>query len=129
MAEWFKAHPWKGCVGLFLPQVQILSFPQNKNMNQNKLQNRKKQSESFTEKVLEIVKNIPRGSVMSYGEIAKLSGLPRAARAVGSLMAKNKNKDIPCHRVIKSNGSLGEYNNVQGKSKRLLLIYEGYIQE
>lgn len=80
---------------------------------------------TFTEKVLEVVKNIPKGSVMMYKEIAELAGSPGASRAVGSVMAKNKNLDIPCHRVIRSDGSIGPYNGLRGKSKQELLKDEG----
>lgn len=80
---------------------------------------------TFTEKVLEVVKNIPKGSVMMYKEITELAGSPGASRAVGSVMAKNKNLDIPCHRVIRSDGSIGPYNGLRGKSKQELLKDEG----
>ena len=51
------------------------------------------------------------------------------ARAVGSLMAKNTDKNVPCHRVIRSDGSIGSYNGLKGKSKKQLLIDEGYLSE
>lgn len=65
---------------------------------------------SFTEKVLAIVKKIPRGKMMTYATVAKRAGSPQAFRAVGSLLKKNFDPAIPCHRVIRSDGSLGEYN-------------------
>lgn len=58
----------------------------------------------FKEKTLEIVKKIPKGKTLSYKEVAKLVGSPRAWRAVGNVLNKNKLPGIPCHRVIKSNG-------------------------
>lgn len=80
---------------------------------------------SFQERVIEIVKNIPQGSVLTYGEVAKRAGAPGAARAVGSLMAKNQDKSIPCHRVVKSDGSIGAYNGLRGVSKEKILKKEG----
>jgi len=62
---------------------------------------------------------------MTYGQVATAAGNPKAARAVGNLMAKNNNKNIPCHRVVQSDGSVGAYNGLQGKDKQALLIKEG----
>jgi len=81
---------------------------------------------TFSEKVLGIVRAIPRGSVLSYQEVARKAGNPRASRAVGSIMKKNFRSDIPCHRVIRSDGSLGEYNRGAGE-KRRKLREEGYV--
>ena len=83
------------------------------------------QIKSFQERVLEIVKNIPEGSVLTYGEVAKRAGSPGAARAVGTLMAKNQDKNIPCHRVVKSDGGVGMYNGLRGMSKEKILKKEG----
>lgn len=82
---------------------------------------------TFREKVLEIVKAIPKGSVMTYGEVAKRSGSTGAARAIGSIMAKNSDKNIPCHRVVHSDGNIGSYNGLRGKSKSELLKEEGVV--
>ena len=79
----------------------------------------------FEEKVLAVVKKIPTGKVMTYGEVARKAGKVGASRAVGSIMAKNANKDVPCHRVVRSDGAIGEYNGLQGKDKALLLKKEG----
>ena len=65
---------------------------------------------SFTEKVLDVVRAIPKGSVMTYKEVAIKAGNEKAVRAVGTILSKNYNPDIPCHRVIRSNGSIGNYN-------------------
>jgi O-6-methylguanine DNA methyltransferase len=82
---------------------------------------------SFKQNVLEVVKKIPQGSVLTYAQVAKRAGNPGAARAVGSLMAKNQDKGIPCHRVVKSDGSIGMYNGLQGKSKEAILKKEGVM--
>ena len=67
-------------------------------------------SKTFTQRVQQIVKNIPKGKVLTYLEVAKKAGSPKAYRAVASIMSKNYDKDIPCHRVIRSDGTLGGYN-------------------
>lgn len=81
-------------------------------------------SSRFKQKVLEIVKNIPSGKMMTYGQVAYLAGNPRAARAVGMIMSKNYNPDVPCHRVIKANGQLGGYNRGGIEMKKQLLDKE-----
>ena len=80
---------------------------------------------SFTERVRDVVRDIPKGEVMTYGEVAKRAGSPGAARAVGTIMSRNYDPGIPCHRVIGSNGSLGGYNRGGLKKKRELLEKEG----
>ncbi len=74
----------------------------------------------FREKVLKIVKKIPKGKILTYGEVARRAGNPRAARAVGTILNKNYDPKIPCHRVIRSNGKLGGYNRGPRKKRNLL---------
>ncbi|WP_455219199.1 MGMT family protein, partial [Kaarinaea lacus] len=63
----------------------------------------------FSEKCYELLKLIPEGKVTTYSEIARALNT-RAWRAVGSAMAKNKYLFvIPCHRVVRSDGSIGQY--------------------
>lgn len=82
---------------------------------------------SFADEVRKVVRAIPKGSVLSYGEVAKRAGSPGAYRAVGTLMANNFDTTIPCHRVIKSDGTLGFYNRPGGtETKRKILLKEGY---
>ena len=90
----------------------------------------KKFQRTFTEKVIDVVKKIPKGKVMSYGEVSRRAGVAGAARAVGSIMSHNKDKKIPCHRVVKADGKIGQYNGLQTKtagtnSKVNLLKKEG----
>jgi O-6-methylguanine DNA methyltransferase len=74
----------------------------------------------FQGKVLEVVRKIPKGKTMSYKQVAKLAGKPCAFRAVGYFLSKNYDPKIPCHRVIRSDGSLGGYNRgVEQKEKKL----------
>jgi len=83
---------------------------------------------TFTEKVREVVRKIPKGSLMTYGGVAKAAGRPGAARAVGTVMANNFDPTVPCHRVIRSDGKLGDYNRGGTAKKRALLIKEGAIR-
>ena len=71
--------------------------------------------------VLNVVKKIKKGKVSTYKEIAKAVERPRAYRAVGSVLKKNKDpKRIPCYRVVKSDGSVGEYSlGVRRKIQKL----------
>jgi methylated-DNA-[protein]-cysteine S-methyltransferase len=82
---------------------------------------------SFQLKVWTYLKHIPRGSVKTYSQVAKGIGKPLAVRAVANAIGKNPDAPrIPCHRVIKSDGSLGGYSGKGGiKTKKLLLKREG----
>jgi O-6-methylguanine DNA methyltransferase len=75
---------------------------------------------SFRERVFDVVRAIPKGSVLTYAEVAARAGSPRAFRAVGSALKTNFDPAIPCHRVIRSNGKTGEYNRGAAKKIRLL---------
>ena len=81
----------------------------------------------FQLKVWNYLKKIPRGKVKTYSEVAKAIGKPLAVRAVANAIGKNPlAPQIPCHRVIRSDGSLGGYSGKGGiKTKRLLLKKEG----
>jgi O-6-methylguanine DNA methyltransferase len=76
---------------------------------------------NFKGKVFDVVKKIPKGKTMTYAEVAKKAGNPKAYRAVGNILNKNYNPLIPCHRVVRSDGSLGGYNRGAKKKKELLL--------
>ena len=81
----------------------------------------------FQLKVWNYLKKIPYGKVKTYSEVAKSIGKPLAVRAVANAIGKNPlAPQIPCHRVIRSDGSLGGYSGKGGiKTKRLLLKKEG----
>ncbi len=81
--------------------------------------------QSFADKVRLVVKEIPRGSVMTYAEVASKAGSPKAVRAVANTMANNYDPEIPCHRVIRSDGTLGGYNRGGMEAKRGILQSEG----
>ena len=85
----------------------------------------------YTEKqcrILRAAMNIEWGQVVSYGELAKLAGMPKAARFAGNCMNKNRYAPlVPCHRVIASNGIGGFGGNLD--RKRALLISEGSYEQ
>jgi methylated-DNA-[protein]-cysteine S-methyltransferase len=81
---------------------------------------------SFDERCYQLLKLIPRGKVTTYGEIARALNT-KAWRAVGSAMAKNKNLFvIPCHRVVRSDGSIGQY--ALGSDKKASLLMEEGVE-
>ena len=81
----------------------------------------------FQLKVWAYLSKIPRGRVKTYSQVAKAIGKPLAVRAVANAIGKNPYAPkIPCHRVIRSDGSLGGYSGRGGiKTKRFLLKKEG----
>jgi len=81
----------------------------------------------FARKVQRELLKVPYGSVISYGELAAKAGSPRAARAVGGVMASNPFPLIvPCHRVVNADGRIGHYSAAHGsKTKTWLLEFEG----
>ena len=76
---------------------------------------------TFSEKVKSVVAGIPRGKTLTYAEVARRAGNPLAYRAVGNILNKNHNQKIPCHRVVRSDGTIGGYNRGRKKKKELLL--------
>jgi len=85
----------------------------------------KAKPDTFSSKVYEVVRRIPRGRTMTYQEVARRAGRLGAARAVGNLMAKNYDPKIPCHRVVRADGKMGGYNRGGSARKRELLREEG----
>ena len=67
-------------------------------------------STAFTSRVLTIVRQIPHGRVATYGDVAAMAGRPAASRAVGNIMKGCRDPNIPCHRVVRSNGQVGGYS-------------------
>tara|TARA_B100001250_G_C19623204_1_gene710353 strand:+ start:48 stop:329 length:282 start_codon:yes stop_codon:yes gene_type:complete len=80
----------------------------------------------FQNKIWNYLKKIPKGQVRTYLQVAKAIGKPKAFRAVANAVGKNPYPiKIPCHRVIRSDGSLGGYSGKGGiKEKRRLLLSE-----
>ena len=77
----------------------------------------------FARAVRQVVSKIPYGRTRTYGEVAELAGRPRAARAVGSVMAANTLVLLlPCHRVVPASGKPGNYNSPGGVAVKLRLL-------
>jgi len=78
-------------------------------------------SKNFSQRVLAFCQRIPRGRVCTYGQIARAIGRPQAARAVGSALRKNKYLiKIPCHRIVLSDGRIGNYQKGRRRKMKLL---------
>ena len=77
----------------------------------------------FQLKIWEYLKKIPKGRVKTYSQVAKAIGKPKAVRAVANAIGKNPYPpSIPCHRVIRSDGSLGGYSGRGGIKQKLKLL-------
>ena len=90
------------------------------------------ENKPFFCKVWEILKDqVKCGQTVTYGELAKMAGSPGGARAVGMAMKTNPiSLIVPCHRVIKSGGALGNYSSYNGvASKRWLLEHESALKQ
>jgi len=81
----------------------------------------------FEKLVYRVVSKIPKGKTLSYKEVAKRAGKPRAYRAVGNILAKHNIQGLPCHRVIKSDGTVGGFRggHKDSKIKQRMLRKEG----
>jgi len=77
---------------------------------------------TFSEKVYEVTRSIPRGKTLTYKQVAEKAGNPNASRAVGNILNMNYDKSIPCHRVIRSDGKIGEYN--RGEKRKIKILNE-----
>lgn len=80
----------------------------------------------FTERVIEIIKSIPAGKVMTYGQIAKVAGSPRGARQVVRILhSMSANHNLPWHRVINMKGEIAFSDEEAAYSQRAMLEKEG----
>lgn len=76
---------------------------------------------SFQERVLDLVGKVPKGRVVTYSQVARALDRPGASRAVGNALAKNPRPvEIPCHRVVRSDGRVGGYGRGQERKIELL---------
>jgi O-6-methylguanine DNA methyltransferase len=82
---------------------------------------------TFREKVYQLIRNIPEGKVMTYGQVGQALGYKNAARAVGMCMQTNPDAPrTPCHRVVAADGSLRGYSAGDGlPTKKAILLKEG----
>lgn len=79
--------------------------------------------DDFSKKVYDAVREIPKGKVMSYGDVALLAGKPRAARIVGYTLHRNSEPyDTPCHRVVFKDGKLTDGYAFGGMDKQRALL-------
>lgn len=75
----------------------------------------------FAQRVYTIVAKIPAGKTLTYQQVAAQAGRPSAYRAVGSILGKNRDMRVPCHRVIRSDGGMGGYAfGGVGKKQKIL---------
>jgi methylated-DNA-protein-cysteine methyltransferase related protein len=80
----------------------------------------------FTQRAIEIIKSIPTGNVMTYGQIAKLAGSPRGARQIVRILHSMSQKhQLPWHRVINAKGEIGLQDDESFHVQKLLLEGEG----
>lgn len=84
---------------------------------------------AFRDRIYALTRQIPKGKVATYGQIAKLAGNPKAARAVGVCMKTNPDgPHTPCHRVVAADGSLIGYSGAGGiAKKKSMLVAEGVL--
>ncbi|MDO8604367.1 MAG: MGMT family protein [bacterium] len=75
---------------------------------------------TFREKVLQVTRKIPKGSTLTYKQVATQAGNILGARAVGNILNKNYDPQIPCHRVVRSDGKAGGYN--RGTEAKIQLL-------
>lgn len=89
---------------------------------------------SFQKKVYTLTKRIPRGKVATYAVLARAMRNPRAVRAVGNALNRNPFREVPCHRVVRSDSSVGGFARGAAEKMKLLrregvLIQEGKVGE
>ena len=106
--------------------VEPLSMIKCHNREAKRMKKMNLEGTEFQIKVWNELKKIPIGETKTYKEIAKLIGSPKAARAVANACGKNPYPiTIPCHRVVRSDGSLGGFSSIGGiKLKKRLLKLE-----
>lgn len=84
--------------------------------------------QQFTKNVIDIIQRIPEGTVMTYGQIAKLSGNPRAARQVARILHSMSQKyHLPWHRVVNVQGEIRIKDEAQSQVQKLSLEGEGIV--
>jgi len=94
-------------------------------MTKNEILEKMKAYTRFQQAVWKACMEIPAGQTRSYGWIAERIGKPGAARAVGSALGKNPfAPDVPCHRVIRSDGTPGGFSAPGGLSAKLRLLHK-----
>lgn len=82
----------------------------------------------FQTDVTNAIKKVKKGETVSYSELAEMSGHSGAHRAVASMMKKNWESDIPCHRVVHSNGRVGKYNRDGGTDMKIARLEDEGVE-
>jgi methylated-DNA-[protein]-cysteine S-methyltransferase len=83
----------------------------------------------FQIKVWKFLKTIPKGTVTTYSKVAEAIGYPKAVRAVANAIGNNPNPIIvPCHRVVRSDGTIGGYSGIGGIKKKKALLKKENIK-
>lgn len=86
-------------------------------------------SENTFGKIYDVVKQIPRGKVATYGQVALLAGNPRWARVVGYALHVNPDpENIKCHRVVNRNGEVSKAFAFGGENMQILLLREEGVE-
>jgi methylated-DNA-[protein]-cysteine S-methyltransferase len=75
---------------------------------------------NFQKKVYKAVKKVPKGKVFTYKQVAEILGNKNLARAVGSALNKNRDRSVPCHRVIRSDGKIGGF--AKGAKRKIAIL-------
>lgn len=101
-----------------------LALHERQTINPLKIYQLRVKKVSFAERVRSVVRTIPKGKTMTYGQVAAMAGSPGAARAVGNIMKCNFDNTVPCHRVVRSDGTIGDYNRGGSDVKKKLLTLE-----
>jgi methylated-DNA-[protein]-cysteine S-methyltransferase len=107
-------------------KLKILAYYQGKPVNFNDVKVDIGDFTPFQQKVFRNLRKVKSGKTVTYGQLARLAGSPKAARAIGSVMAANPLPlIIPCHRVIKSDGTCGQFSAPGGtQTKKRMLNLE-----
>jgi O-6-methylguanine DNA methyltransferase len=91
--------------------------------------NNKEYGTPFQREVWEALRRIPKGSITTYGAIAKYLGRPRAVRAVGTAVGRNPfAPEVPCHRVVRADGTIGNYSAGNGVATKIALLEKGGVE-
>ncbi len=85
-----------------------------------KTEAKNRSNRTFSDRVYAVVQKIPKGKTLTYKQVAEKAGSRHAYRAVGTILSKNWDPKVPCHRVIRADGKMGGYNRgVANKLARL----------
>lgn len=81
----------------------------------------------FADRVHQYVRSVPPGRVTTYGDVAWAVGAPRAARAVGRVMTNASQSETPCHRVVRSDGTVADEGLAQRLQAEGVQVWDGRV--